>query len=149
MTRSRVARATGGFVRHARLAPDTDVDQYPFSLPVVRWLSRVGGLDVHCVVITMNNLVLIRSISSSGTSPIMLPEVLTFDRRDYPRVHRTLFTVREAEPGLADEALAAADALGLSERKVRTAVRYYAAYRQDIDDRITANREAAQEAEAA
>ncbi|MGH3685497.1 MAG: hypothetical protein ACRDRU_16670 [Pseudonocardiaceae bacterium] len=61
------------------------------------------------------------------------------------------FIVQEAEPGLADEALVAAtaEAMGLPARKVRTAVRYYAAYRQDINDRITANREAAQEAEAA
>ncbi|MGQ0716421.1 MAG: hypothetical protein ACT4NP_03735 [Pseudonocardiales bacterium] len=63
----------------------------------------------------------------------------------------TLLIVREAEPGLADDALVAAtaEAMGLPERKVRIAVRYYAAYRQDIDDRIMANREAAQEAEAA
>ncbi len=63
----------------------------------------------------------------------------------------TLLIVREAEPGLADDALVAAtaEATGLPERKVRTAVRYYAAYREDIDDRIAANREATREAAAA
>jgi len=63
----------------------------------------------------------------------------------------TLLIVREVESGLADDALVAAtaEAMGLAERKVRTAVRYYAAYRTDIDDRISANHEATQEAEAA
>lgn len=63
----------------------------------------------------------------------------------------TLLIVREAEPGLADDALiaATAEAMGLPERKIRIAVRYYAAYRDDVDDRIASNREAAQEAEAA
>lgn len=63
----------------------------------------------------------------------------------------TLLIMREVEPGLADDALVAAtaEATGLPERKVRTAVRYYTAYREDIDDRIAANREATREAEAA
>ncbi|HEX2301064.1 MAG TPA: hypothetical protein VHH34_21575 [Pseudonocardiaceae bacterium] len=63
----------------------------------------------------------------------------------------TLRTVRSAEPELADEALAqaTAEAMGLPERKVRVAVRYYAAYRAEVDDRIAANREAATDAEAA
>lgn len=53
------------------------------------------------------------------------------------------------EPGLADDALVAATAetTGLPERKVRTAVRYYTWYREDIDERIAANRAAAREAE--
>ena len=63
----------------------------------------------------------------------------------------TLLIVREAEPGLADDALVAAtaEAIGLPVRKIKTAVRYYAAYREDIDERIAANRAAAREAEAA
>ncbi len=63
----------------------------------------------------------------------------------------TLLMVRETQPGLADDALvvATAEAMGLSERKVRVAVRYYAAYPADIDERIAANREAAAAAEAA
>ena len=63
----------------------------------------------------------------------------------------TLHTLRDAEPGLADEALveATAEALGQPPRKVRIAVRYYAAYRAEVDDRITANRHAVDEAEAA
>ena len=63
----------------------------------------------------------------------------------------TLHSVRDAEPGLADDALvqATAEALGLPAGKVRVAVRYYAAYRAEVDERIAANREAATEAEAA
>jgi dsDNA-specific endonuclease/ATPase MutS2 len=63
----------------------------------------------------------------------------------------TLRAVREADSDLVDDALAlaTAEAMGLSERKVRVAVRYYAAYRSEVDERIAANREAAVEAEAA
>ena len=63
----------------------------------------------------------------------------------------TLRTVREAEPDLADDALAeaTAEALGLPMRKVRVAVRYYGAYRAEVDGRIAANREVAEQAEAA
>jgi len=52
---------------------------------------------------------------------------------------------------MADDALAEAtgEAIGLSARKVRVAVRYYAAYRAEVDERIAANREAATEDEAA
>ena len=63
----------------------------------------------------------------------------------------TLLTVREHESDLADNALVSATgaAIGLAERKVRIAVGYYAAYPGEIDDRIEANRQAAQDAEAA
>lgn len=63
----------------------------------------------------------------------------------------TLITVRETEHDVAGDALAqaTAEAMGLPVRKVRVAVRYYAAYRAEVDERIAANREAATEAEAA
>jgi hypothetical protein len=63
----------------------------------------------------------------------------------------TLHTIREAEPELADEALAeaTAEAMGLSARRVRVAVRYYAAYRDEVNERIAANRETSAEAETA
>lgn len=63
----------------------------------------------------------------------------------------TLHTVRETDAELTSEALVAAtaDAMGLAQRKVRVATRYYAAYRAEVDERIAANREAAAEAEAA
>jgi hypothetical protein len=63
----------------------------------------------------------------------------------------TLLTVREHDPELAGAALVAAtaEAVGLSERKVRIAVRYYSAYPDEIDERVEANRQAALEAEAA
>lgn len=63
----------------------------------------------------------------------------------------TLHTVREAEPGLVDDALAqaTAEAMGLSAHRVRVAVRYYAVHPAEVDERIAANREAAEQAEAA
>ncbi|WP_028925760.1 hypothetical protein [Pseudonocardia acaciae] len=63
----------------------------------------------------------------------------------------TLFTARDEDPELAGDALvtATATATGLTTRQVRTAVRYFTAYRDEIDDLVTAHREAADEAEAA
>jgi Arc/MetJ family transcription regulator len=63
----------------------------------------------------------------------------------------TLLTIREHDSGLADDALvtATAEAIGLPDRRVRTAVGYYAAYRDEIDERIEGNRQATREAEAA
>lgn len=57
---------------------------------------------------------------------------------------------REAEEELADETLvsATAEATGQPEHRVRIAVRYYAAYRDEIDEWITANQAAADAAEA-
>jgi hypothetical protein len=62
-----------------------------------------------------------------------------------------LQAVRMQDPGLADEALvdAVAEAAGLSSRMIRVAVRYYTAYPAEVEERITANREAAEQAEAA
>ena len=62
-----------------------------------------------------------------------------------------LQAVRTQDPGLADEALvdAVAEATGLSSRMIRVAVRYYTAYPAEVEERITANREAAEQAEAA
>ncbi|MBV9139319.1 MAG: hypothetical protein JO115_00065 [Pseudonocardiales bacterium] len=70
---------------------------------------------------------------------------------DVWEIIETLLIVREAEPGLADDALvvATAEATGLPARKVMVAVRYYTAYRAEIDQRIAANRDAAADAEAA
>src|SRR5215467_13306574 len=62
-----------------------------------------------------------------------------------------LQAVRMQDPGLADEALvvAVAEATRLSSRMVRVAVRYYTAYPAEVEERITANRESAEQAEAA
>jgi len=59
--------------------------------------------------------------------------------------------VRAEDPGLADQDLveAVAEATGLGSRMIRVAIRYYTAYPAEVDERITANAEAAQEAEAA
>jgi|SRR5215471_11266273 len=62
-----------------------------------------------------------------------------------------LQAIKAADPGLVGQALveAVAEATGLSSRTIRVAVRYYTAYPAEVDERITANNEAAQEAEAA
>lgn len=59
--------------------------------------------------------------------------------------------VRAEGPDLADESLiaAVAEASGLSPRVVRIAIRYYAAHPAEVEERIAANHEAADEAEAA
>ncbi len=63
----------------------------------------------------------------------------------------TLHATRSDESELAEDAPveATAEALGPARRMVWVAVRYYAAYRDEVDERIAANREAADEAEAA
>jgi hypothetical protein len=70
---------------------------------------------------------------------------------DVWEVIATLETVRAAGPDLEGDALVAAvaDALGQTQRRVRVATRYYAAYPDEIDRRIAANNELADEAEAA
>ncbi len=40
------AHVTGGFLRRLRLAAGVATDRYPFTLPVVAWLARSGGLDL-------------------------------------------------------------------------------------------------------
>ncbi|GAB3454829.1 hypothetical protein [Actinophytocola sediminis] len=64
---------------------------------------------------------------------------------DVWQVIDTLLTVRESAAGLADDALVAetAEMIGLAPSQVRVAVRYYAAYRAEIDGWITSNRELA------
>ena len=70
---------------------------------------------------------------------------------DVWEVIATLHTVRSAEPDLEGDSLVTAvtEALGQTERKVRVATRYYAAYPDEIDNRISVNNELADEAEAA
>lgn len=70
---------------------------------------------------------------------------------DVWEVIATLRTMRSTEPDLEGDALvtAVAGALGQAERKVRVATRYYAAYPDEIDNRIAVNNELADEAEAA
>lgn len=69
---------------------------------------------------------------------------------DVWEVIETLLTVRDADPDLADDALivATAEATGVPARKVRIAVRYYAAYPNEIDQRVVAHRQAVDQAEA-
>jgi hypothetical protein len=62
-----------------------------------------------------------------------------------------LHAAREEDPGLAGESLAGAvaDVTGISPQMVRVAIRYYAAYPAEVDERIRANIETAREAETA
>jgi hypothetical protein len=61
-----------------------------------------------------------------------------------------LHTVRSAEPDLEGDPLITAVAdIGADRAQVRMAVRYYAAYPDEIDHRIAVNNELADEAEAA
>ena len=62
-----------------------------------------------------------------------------------------LQAVRAEDPDLVGESLveSVAEVAGLSPRMVRAAVRYYTAYPAEVEERISANNEAAQEAEAA
>ena len=70
---------------------------------------------------------------------------------DVWEVIATLQSLRREQPELAGDALVAATAAatGVTPGQVRVAVGYYGAYPGEIEDRITANREAAEEAETA
>ena len=46
VSRSRSAHPRGGFVQRIRLAPNSDTGRYPFTLPVVRYLARLGELEL-------------------------------------------------------------------------------------------------------
>lgn len=64
-------------------------------------------------------------------------------------VWELIWTLRTA-PETGDEAIAAtADLLNLTEHQVRTGLRYYAAFPEEIDERIARNFDGADEAEAA
>lgn len=70
---------------------------------------------------------------------------------DVWEVIATVESLREEQPELSGDALVAATAAatGITARQVRVAVGYYGAYRDEVDERIAANREAAEEAETA
>lgn len=70
---------------------------------------------------------------------------------DVWEVISTLQAVRAAEPALQGDALVAAvaEAMGQTQRRIHVATRYYAAYPDEIDHRIAANDDMADEAEAA
>jgi hypothetical protein len=66
-----------------------------------------------------------------------------------PDVWELIMTLKSA-PRRGDEAIAAtAELLNLAELEVRTAVRYYAAFPREVDERIDRNVQNADEAEAA
>lgn len=62
----------------------------------------------------------------------------------------TLHMTHDDEPELTEDTLveAIAQTLGLAQRTVWVAVRYYAAYRDEIDERMAGNCAAADDAEA-
>lgn len=42
---SALSTREGWFLRRIRMEPGADVGRYPFDVPAVRWLARVGGFD--------------------------------------------------------------------------------------------------------
>lgn len=60
-----------------------------------------------------------------------------------------LHAIRDEDPGLDESSLLAeiAEVTGLSVAQVTTALRYYAAYPAEVDERITRNREVAEREE--
>lgn len=65
-----------------------------------------------------------------------------------PDVWQLVMTLREYEPHGGDVIAATAEHLNLTISQVEAGARYYAAYPEDIDERITANTEGSAEAEA-
>ncbi|CRK57067.1 ABC transporter, ATP-binding protein [Alloactinosynnema sp. L-07] len=47
---SRARTRTGGFIERVRLDPHAGTGRYPFTLPIVRHLDRVGGLELDPAV---------------------------------------------------------------------------------------------------
>jgi predicted ATPase len=96
MTRARARCPAGGFVRHVRLAPNTDTGRYPFSLPVVQWLSRAGGLDLDGSVTFL--------VGDNGTGKSTVVEALAvaagFNAEGGSQSFR--FATRATESGLGD-----------------------------------------------
>ncbi|MGH3469300.1 MAG: AAA family ATPase [Thermocrispum sp.] len=43
---NRARTRPGGFIQQVRLDPHTSTGRYPFTLPIVRQLDRLGGLDL-------------------------------------------------------------------------------------------------------
>lgn len=50
MSRSRAASTAGGFIQQFRLELNGDPGRYPFTLPVVRHLAAIGGLELDAGV---------------------------------------------------------------------------------------------------
>ena len=65
---TRTSTRSGVFVRQVRLEPGADTDRYPFTLPVVRWLHTVGGLDLSAPVMFL--------VGENGTGKSTLVEAL-------------------------------------------------------------------------
>lgn len=128
-----------------------------FADDVVRRLDRYVRSNPGTSASSVTNLFVDEAIRAEEHPGIMFRPGPTGRRAclvggpDVWEVVATLQTVRAAEPTLDGDSLVAAvaAALGQTQRRVRVAVRYYAAYRDEIDRRIAANIELADEAEAA
>lgn len=66
-----------------------------------------------------------------------------------PDLWEVLTTLKSGKARGGEAISATADLLSLTDSQVRTAVRYYGAFPEEVDDRIARNAEAADEAEAA
>lgn len=128
-----------------------------FADEVVRRLDRYVRSHPGSSASSVTNLFVDEAIRAEEHPGIMFRPGPTGRRAavvggpDVWEVIATLHTVRAAEPAVEGNTLvtAVAEALGLTERKVRVATRYYAAYPHEIDDRISITNELADEAEAA
>lgn len=68
MNRRTATDGAGGFVRQVRLDPQSDTGRYPFTLPVVRALTKAGGLELDPGVTFL--------IGENGTGKSTLVEAL-------------------------------------------------------------------------
>ena len=128
-----------------------------FSDDVVRRLDRYVRFHPGASASSVTNLFVDEAMRTEEHPGIMFRPGPTGRRAalvggpDVWEVIATLQTIRAAGPALGGDALvsAVADALGQTQRKVRIATRYYTTYPDEIDGRIAANNELADEAEAA
>ncbi len=96
MSRARTRSATGGFIEQVRLEPHVGTGRYPFTLPVVRYLDRAGGLDLDPRVTFL--------VGDNGTGKSTLVEALAvaagFNAEGGSQSFR--FATRSSESSLGD-----------------------------------------------
>lgn len=96
MTRARTGSA-GRFIRHVRLAAGADTSRYPFTLPVVRALDDLGGLELPKGVTFL--------VGENGTGKSTLVEAIAVAAGFNPEggSQNFRFTTRASESSLGDQ----------------------------------------------
>lgn len=128
-----------------------------FDAEVLRRLERYVQDHPGTSISSMANLLVDEALRSDDHPGIVFRAGPTGRRAglaagpDVWEVIATLHVVAGEDPDVSgdDLAQATAEASGMQIGQVRAAVRYYAAYRSEIDERIAANEAAAEQAEAA